>query len=240
MLSKNEIKLITSLQQKKYRMRSGFFLAEGVKVVNECINSSLNIQNIYALDSYQLPKDNLPIQYITEQELKKISTLKTPNEVIAVVEIPEEQKINNKGVVMALDGVRDPGNLGTIIRLCDWFGVETLICSNDTVDCYNPKVIQATMGSIARVKIHYLELADFLKQSKMPVYYTTLNGDDIYKTELPKEAIIVMGSESHGIKEELLAIKHNSLTIPQKGEQSNIESLNVATAAAIVLNEFCR
>lgn len=240
MLSKNEIKLITSLQQKKYRIRSGFFLAEGVKVVNECIQSSYNLQNIYALDSYQPPIENLPIQYITEKELKKISTLATPNEVIAIVEIPEDLPLVNKGVIMALDGVRDPGNLGTIIRLCDWFGIETLVCSKDTVDCYNPKVIQATMGSIVRVNIHYLELVDYLKNSKLPIYYTVLNGENIYQINLPKEAVIVMGSESHGIKKELLELKHHALTIPQKGQKSTIDSLNVATAAAIVINEFCK
>lgn len=240
MLSKNEIKFITSLQQKKYRMRSGFFPVEGVKVVNDCIQSSLKVQNIYATNNYKPPIDDLPIQRISEVALNKISTLKTPNEVLAIVEIPENKPIKENGIIIALDGVRDPGNLGTIIRLCDWFGVDTLICSHDTVDCYNPKVVQATMGSIVRVNILYLVLDDFFKTTNLPLYFMTLEGHNVYDIKPYKDAVIVLGSESHGIRATLHNIKHKAITIPCQNNHSSIDSLNVSIATAIVLSEFCK
>ncbi|PIE48300.1 MAG: RNA methyltransferase [Flavobacteriales bacterium] len=239
MLSKNEIKLITRLQQKKYRLRTGFFIVEGVKNVNECINAGMTIQNIYATDNYKAPEGSTPVQRLSDSDLHKISALTTPNEVLAIVEIPERQPIEDNGLIVALDGVRDPGNLGTIIRLCDWFGVKSLVCSQDSVDCYNPKVVQATMGSIARVDIYYSDLEHFLSQTTLPLFFTTIQGDNLYKVPKPENAVIVMGSESHGIRQPLLNIRHQAITIPRRGD-STIESLNVATAAAITINEFCK
>ena len=178
---------------------------------------------------------------IDEAELKKISSLTTPQTAVAVVSIPESKKPELKGLVLALDGVQDPGNLGTIIRMCDWFGVEQLICSAGTVDCYNPKVVQATMGSIARVHINYVSLPEFLKNEvgKMPVFGAFLEGENIYTEDLP-EGIIVMGNEANGISAEVEELITKKLVIPQFGNTQETESLNVATATAIFLSEFRR
>jgi TrmH family RNA methyltransferase len=139
-----------------------------------------------------------------------------------------------------LDSIRDPGNLGTIIRLCDWFGINQLVCSEDTVDCYNPKVIQATMGSIARVQINYTDLTNFIKESKLPIYGASLSGENIYKHTLPEKVILVMGNEANGISSEINSLLTNRITIPQYGEQQDTESLNVASATAILLSELMR
>jgi TrmH family RNA methyltransferase len=175
---------------------------------------------------------------VSDADLKKISALATPNTCLAVFKMPKEKKIEASGLILALDSVRDPGNLGTIMRLCDWFGIQQLICSKETVDIYNPKVVQATMGSIARVNVSYVDLNDFLTNTSLPVFGTFMNGDNIYKTALPQEGIIVMGNEANGISPELEKIIKNRLTIPRFGTIQKTESLNVATATAIVLSEF--
>ncbi|MBT8268431.1 MAG: RNA methyltransferase, partial [Bacteroidia bacterium] len=154
--------------------------------------------------------------------------------------IPEPAPIDQSGIIIALDAVNDPGNLGTIIRLCDWFGVRDLVCSSDTVDCYNPKVVQATMGSIARVNITYTSLDSFIKNSGMESYGAVMNGANIYSTDLPSSGILVFGSESHGISEELNSKLGKKLTIPRFGDDQQTESLNVANAVAIFLSEFRR
>jgi TrmH family RNA methyltransferase len=159
---------------------------------------------------------------------------------LAVFKIPEVKAINSSGLIVALDDIRDPGNLGTILRLCDWFGIQQLICSKETVDVYNPKVVQATMGSIARVNISYLDLIDFIATSKLPVFGTFMDGENMYTTNLPQEGIIVMGNEANGISSDLEKIIKNRLTIPRFGTLQKTESLNVATATAIVLSEFRR
>jgi TrmH family RNA methyltransferase len=177
---------------------------------------------------------------ITEAALKRISALKTPNKVLAVFKIPASVKIVHKGLLLALDGIRDPGNLGTIMRLCDWFGVTQLVCSEDTVDVYNPKVVQATMGSLARVNISYINLEDFFKESKLPVYGAVMNGEHVYETKLPEEAILLMGNEANGISENLLEFLSHEITIPRYGKLQQTESLNVAMATSILLSEFRR
>jgi TrmH family RNA methyltransferase len=159
---------------------------------------------------------------------------------LAIFRIPDQIQIVDKGLIIALDDIRDPGNLGTIIRLCDWFGIEQLVCSTSTVDLYNPKVIQATMGSISRVKVHYLNLLDFINSTTLPVYGTFMNGKNIYKELLPKEAVIVLGNEANGISASLEEIITNRLTIPRFGKLQQTESLNVASASAILMSEFCR
>jgi TrmH family RNA methyltransferase len=159
---------------------------------------------------------------------------------LAIFRIPDQIQIVDKGLIIALDDIRDPGNLGTIIRLCDWFGIEQLVCSTSTVDLYNPKVIQATMGSISRVKVHCLNLLDFINSTTLPVYGTFMNGKNIYKELLPKEAVIVLGNEANGISASLEEIITNRLTIPRFGKLQQTESLNVASASAILMSEFCR
>lgn len=237
-LSKNHTKLITSLRQKKYRQKHKMFVVEGVKVVQEFLQSSFELHLLFSADtSYQDYTNVIPI---SEAELKKISHLVTPNKVLAVFKIPETQKLEPLGLILALDTINDPGNLGTIIRLCDWFGVTQIICSNDTVDCYNSKVVQASMGSLIRVPIHYVNLDLFLKETDLPVFIADMEGDNVYKTELPENGILVMGNEANGISQEIQSISDYTLTIPRFGTIKQTESLNVATATAILLSEFRR
>ena len=240
MLSKNQIKLISSLQQKKYRFANQLFFAEGVKVIQELVKSNFELEHLYTTkeDFKDIPSNKITL--ITENELNKISALATPNTCLAVFKIPMESKIIESGLVLALDSVRDPGNMGTILRLCDWFGIEQLVCSKQTVDIYNPKVVQATMGSITRVNVNYVDLAPFLKKTKLPVFGTFMDSDNIYKTHLPQEGIIVMGNEANGISESIEKLVTKRITIPRFGQLQITESLNVATATAIILSEFRR
>ncbi|PTX44236.1 TrmH family RNA methyltransferase [Christiangramia gaetbulicola] len=240
MLSKSQIKLIKSLSQKKFRNTHGLFVVEGIKGVREFLNSDFELFSIYSTgERFKVQKDLLNL--IDERELKKISSLKTPQKALAVFKIPESKEIELGGIIVALDGVRDPGNLGTIIRLCDWFGIETLICSKDTADCYNPKVVQASMGSLTRVNIKYLDLKEFLVgQTEIPVLGTRLEGENVYNSILPNPAIVVLGNEANGISEEIGSLLDGKITIPQFGKVQETESLNVATATAIILSEFRR
>jgi TrmH family RNA methyltransferase len=240
MVSKNQLKLITSLQQKKYRFANKLFFAEGVKVVQELLASNFELEHLYTTQDDFEEVSNAKKSLIHENDLKKISALATPNSCLAVFKLPEENKIIESGLIVALDAIRDPGNLGTILRLCDWFGVKQLLCSRETVDIYNPKVVQATMGSIARVNVNYVDLDLFIAETKLPVFGTFMDGSNIYKTSLPSEGIIIMGNEANGISEELEKLAPNRLTIPRFGDIQKTESLNVATATAIILSEFRR
>lgn len=240
MISKSEIKSITQLQQKKYRDERGLFIAEGPKVIKELLAEGLRVQRFFSTEITSLSEvSETRHRHITAQELKKISNLKTANTSLAVFEKPDLQNMKDSGLVVALDAVRDPGNLGTIIRLCDWFGVTQLLCSQDTADCYNPKVVQATMGSIARVSVQYVSLAETLQNSKLPIFGAFMDGKNVYKSKLPQEGIIVMGNEANGISKEISAIISEKISIPQFGIATT-ESLNVATATAILLSEFKR
>jgi TrmH family RNA methyltransferase len=237
MLSKNQLKLITSLHQKKYRIRHGLFIVEGIKGITEFLNSSFKVVNLYCtevIDDFKMYE----YQQISEIELKKISSLKAPNKVLGVFEIPRMANIKNEGLILALDGIKDPGNLGTIIRLCDWFGIEQVVCSKETVDCYNSKVVQSTMGSLTRVSIVYADLHSFLEATNVPVYGALLKGENIYKSELKNDAILVIGNESNGISEEISKLISHQITIPRFGKLQQAESLNAATATAIILSEF--
>ena len=240
MLSKNQIKLITSLQQKKYRFANQLFFAEGIKVIQELLVSNFELVNLFSTkdDFEEVSNDKKTI--IPESDLKKISALTTANTCLAVFKMAEEKPIIESGLILALDSIRDPGNLGTILRLCDWFGINQLICSNETVDIYNPKVVQATMGSIARVNVNYIDLNAFIAQSKIPVFGTFMDGENIYKSTLPQEGIIIMGNEANGISPELEKLVKNKITIPRFGSLQKTESLNVSTATAIILSEFRR
>ncbi|MCF6180695.1 RNA methyltransferase [Lutibacter sp.] len=237
--SKIQLKLITSLSQKKYRIKHHLFMVEGIKGVQEFLNSKFEIFQLFTSEELLfLEVENRVV--ISEKDLKKISNLKNPNKVVALFKIPKENLIIKEGLIVALDEVNDPGNLGTIIRLCDWFGVNQLVCSENTVDCFNPKVVQASMGSLARVSIIYTDLEKYLQEIQIQKFATIMNGESIYKTKLPKNGVIIMGNEANGISDEILNLVTNKITIPRFGKQQQTESLNVATATAIILNEFKR
>lgn len=241
MFSKSQIKLIRSLSQKKYRHKHKLFIVEGKKAVNELLESNLKLHFLFTTENvFNVEEDKLYV--VSEAELKKVSQLSTPQKALAVFHIPEVRPLKEEGLLLALDGVQDPGNLGTIIRMCDWFGLDQLICSEGTVDCFNPKVVQATMGSIGRVQVNYLNLPPFLNRIKMklPVYGAFLQGSDVYQAALPSEGLLVMGNEANGISPEVEAEILKKLSIPRFGKSKETESLNVATATAIFLSEFSR
>jgi TrmH family RNA methyltransferase len=240
MVSKNQIKLISSLHQKKHRQTHQLFIAEGIKGIQELLDAHFELEHLYTTQTdFETVASNLKT-LVTDADLKKMSALTSPNTCLAVFKMPEVKAINSSGLIVALDDIRDPGNLGTILRLCDWFGIQQLVCSKETVDVYNPKVVQATMGSIARVNVTYVDLYDFITKSKLAVFGTFMDGENMYTTNLPQEGIIVMGNEANGISSDLEKIIKNRLTIPRFGTLQKTESLNVATATAIVLSEFRR
>jgi len=240
MVSKNQIKFITSLQHKKYRIMHHFFIAEGVKVIQEFLDSNYVLEHLYETDFLFEQVSASQKTLIKEDDMKRITAFSSASSCLAIFKIPSPTKIMDNGVIVALDDIRDPGNLGTIIRLCDWFGISQIVCSQETVDVYNPKVIQATMGSISRVSINYIDLKDYVSKSKLPVYGTFMEGNNVYSEELPGEAIIILGNEANGISKELEKIIENKLSIPRFGSIQKTESLNVASAAAIFLSEFKR
>lgn len=238
MISKSQTKFITGLQQKKYREQNGLFVAEGPKIIAELQDEGLKLHAHFSTSPEDVVAENHFL--VSAAELKKISSLKTANTALALFEIPTPKPLEQQGLIVALDAVRDPGNLGTIIRLCDWFGVRHLVCSEDTVDCFNPKVVQATMGSLARVHLHYIPLREFLKNSHLPVFGAVMDGKNVYSQQLPAEGILVMGNEANGISNEILETIPNRIGIPRFGKIQKTESLNVATATAILLSEFRR
>lgn len=240
MVSKNQIKLISSLHQKKFRQLNQLFIAEGVKVIQELLDARFELEHIYATTSMFEGVVAAKFSLISNDELKKISALTVPNNCLAIFKIPETKRFVEQGLVVALDSVRDPGNLGTILRICDWFGISQVVCSPDTVDIYNPKVIQATMGSIARVNCVFSDLLPILQNTNLPVFGTFMDGENIYESTLPQEGIIVMGNEANGISELVENAIKNRIAIPRFGALQKTESLNVATATAIILSEFRR
>jgi TrmH family RNA methyltransferase len=245
MLSKSQISLFKSLQHKKFRNVHGLFLAEGFKSVAEFIASGYPVQTVYHTDAIA-PKllklsSKINFQEISLNDLAKISSLTTPQEVIALIKIPQWPALNaallkNK-YALVLDGVQDPGNMGTILRTADWFGINHIICSEDSVDVYNPKVVQATMGSLARVNVYYADLEAAIPNLNMPVYGALLNGQNIYTTRFNTEGLIVMGNEGNGIRPGVQKLVNIAITIPGAGVT---ESLNVAIATAIFCSEVFR
>jgi TrmH family RNA methyltransferase len=240
MVSKNQIKLITGLHQKKFRHAGGLFIAEGLKVIRELIAAGLRMEHLFVTETLSAEFDAAGKELVTEAELKKISALTTPSGCLAVFAMPEPKPVAETGLIIALDDIRDPGNLGTIIRLCDWFGITELVCSGETADIYNPKVVQATMGSIARVNVTYTNLSDFLAGTKLPIFGTFMDGKNIYGETLPRSGVIVFGNEANGISAAVEKLAANRIAIPRFGDLQKTESLNVATAAAIILSEFRR
>jgi TrmH family RNA methyltransferase len=239
MVVKSELKLIKSLQQKKCRNEHGLFVIEGKKAVGELLNSTIVPYKVYVTNPLNLNVDSDCLQLVSAKELQQMSALKNHNGVLGVFHIPAPKPIESKDWILVLDSIQDPGNLGTIIRLCDWFGIANLVCSPDTVDCYNSKVLQATMGSIARINISYTDIPLFLERNLLPVYGSFMNGVSVYESELPKKGILVMGNEGNGISEAIKRFCNHNISVPQYGKVTT-ESLNVGTATAVLLNEIRR
>lgn len=249
MIAKSELLRVKSLHNRESRATLGLFIAEGEKIVGEILNSNLELESIYITEKglEHLSQSSNRVVQVSPKEMERMSTLKSPTSILAVVKIPNYQlySASNSELSIALDTIQDPGNLGTIIRLADWFGVESIVCSSDCVDCYSPKVVQATMGAILRVKVHYTELVKYISQAKnnnVKIYGTLLDGDNIYDKALSKGGVIIMGNEGRGISKEIMNFVDNRLYIPPYpiDKSDNSESLNVAVATAIICSEFRR
>lgn len=245
MLSKAQISLITSLQHKKFRKQHGLFIVEGAKSVIEFLSSDYQIHSLYTTAEARTKMSNLPRKLkcidVSTSEFQKISSLTNPQGVLALVHLPVSETFDwsllRRQHSLLLDDIQDPGNLGTIIRTAEWFGIQHIICSIGTVDAFNPKVVQATMGSLARIKIYYTPLADFINQAEIPTFGALLNGKSIYKTDFGKAGLIVMGNEGNGIGKEIVEKVDHAVTIPRRGRA---ESLNVAVATTVFCSEIAR
>ena len=240
MLSKAKIKLINQLAQKKYRQQTGLFIAEGHKTVGDMMDYFTS-EYLYYTSDYKgstVANESCEVAY---DELKKISRLETPQNVLAVFRMPvyEGVSINPDELTLALDGIQDAGNMGTIIRIADWFGINNIFASKNTVDVFNPKVVQATMGALSRVRVHYVDLPLELSKVESPIYVTALDGENINKSSLTKNGVIVMGNEGNGVSKEVMSIANKKLLIPSyPPERPTSESLNVSVATAIVVSMF--
>jgi TrmH family RNA methyltransferase len=240
MLSKNEIKYIQSLCHKKQRQQDGLFVVEGPKLLEEVLNSNYTVKKIFALQEWAAQNITaVHVTIINEDELKKISTQQHPNQVLAIVEQLKEnaKPLFKNSFSLMLDGIQDPGNLGTIIRIADWFGIKQMVCSEDTVELYNPKVIQSTMGSFTRVKLWYTDLKSVLMNIDVPVLGALLQGENIYDAGTFKEGVLLIGNEGKGIREEILPFVTHPVTIPKIG---GAESLNAAIAAGILVSHLIK
>ena len=239
MVTKSELKYIQSLSDKKVRLETGCFIAEGVKLVGEMIAAGYPLKAVYALDSWDSPDASIEVTRIEVFELEKMSMLQTPNQVLAVAMMPQKEvALDLAGqLTLVLDGIQDPGNMGTIIRTADWFGITQIVASEDTVDVYNPKVIGATMGSFMRVSVTYKNLQEWMPTVKLPVYGALLEGENIFTTNAVKEGLLVIGSEGKGIRENILDLITYPVTIPKIG---GAESLNAGIAAGIIVAQLTR
>ena len=239
MVTKSELKYIQSLSDKKVRLETGCFIAEGVKLVGEMIAAGYPLKAVYALDSWESPDTSIEVTRIEAFELEKMSMLQTPNQVLAVAMMPQKKETLNLAgpLTIVLDGIQDPGNMGTIIRTADWFGITQIVASEDTVDVYNPKVIGATMGSFMRVSVTYKNLADWMPTIKLPVYGALLEGENVFTIKTPQKGLLVIGSEGKGIRENILDFITHPVTIPKTG---GAESLNAGIAAGIIVAQLTR
>jgi len=241
MLIKSQVKYIQSLSHKKLRDSEGVFVAEGPKLINELLSAGLPVQQLLAVKEWIGEQDKAVADLVTEitpSELERISQLQTPNQVLGIFKKPAltTRRPERNTISLMLDTIQDPGNLGTIIRCADWFGITQIFCSTDCADAYNPKVVQSTMGSIARVQVVYGSLTEWLTQEpELPAYAAVLHGTDLRKMPPVKEGVIIIGNESKGISEELLALCRNRITIPRQG---HAESLNAAVATGIILSHL--
>jgi len=241
MISKNQLKLIRQLGQKKYRKQYNQYLVQGEKNVLELLNSPLKAVDIFAtqafINAHQSQYPHTQLIEAQEDQLTKASTLVSNNAAIAIVNMPNAELPKNNGLILALDGVSDPGNLGTIIRVADWYGIKHIVTSTDSADAYNPKTISATMGSFVRVSVSQVELPEYLQTLNLPIYGAFLDGKSVHKTQFSGEGVLLMGSESHGIREQCAKLVSDKITIPAFG---GAESLNVAMATGIILDNFKR
>jgi TrmH family RNA methyltransferase len=239
MVTKSELKYIQSLSDKKVRLETGCFIAEGVKLVGEMIAAGYPLKAVYALDSWESPDATLEVTRIEAFELEKMSMLQTPNQVLAVAMMPQKKETLDLAgpLTIVLDGIQDPGNMGTIIRTADWFGITQIVASEDTVDVYNPKVIGATMGSFMRVSVTYKNLGDWMPAIKLPVYGALLEGENVFTIKTPQKGLLVIGSEGKGIRENILDFITHPVTIPKTG---GAESLNAGIAAGIIVAQLTR
>lgn len=214
------------------------FLVEGNKTITELFNSNFKIKEIFSTDPQKLDRAEVPITHISDNELKKISFLQNPKDSVAVCYLNEEKKMEDGNLQLVLDGIQDPGNMGTIIRLADWFGLEQIICSKDTVDFYNPKVIMSSMGSFTRVNIVYTDLAEYLSLTKNINIGTDMDGENIYSFNRPEKMNLILGNEGNGIRPEIERLLEKSIMIPRFGQSQSTESLNVSMAAGIILGQL--
>ena len=240
MVSKKDIKLISSLKQKKFRFLNKSFVVEGKKSISEFLDSKFELIKLFSIDCSFFADINRQVE-VKSEELKKISFFNSPDDHLAIFKIPNQKSINETRLIVALESIRDPGNLGTIIRTCEWFGVNDIICSNDSVDCFNPKVVQSAMGSLSRISINYLDLNSYLKNTKLNLTGMTLNGDSLYTNKSSFEkGILIFGNEANGISDKLLSVLNQNLTIPRSINSDFPESLNLSISVGIVLGEIKR
>lgn len=235
MLTKAEIKLINQLKLKKTREKHQLFIVEGDKSIQEFLDGPFQLVSLYGLENTFFSKG---LKKITPQELKKISHLTTPQNSLAVFKLPHWGIPKKSGFLLGLDGIQDPGNLGTLIRLADWFGITHIICSKNTVDVFNPKVIQASMGSLNRIQIHYLDLERFLNDFPAPIFGAFMDGENVYQKNLSPEGILILGNEGNGISTEIKNLCTQKISIPQVEKTGKTESLNVAVAGSILISQF--
>ena len=237
MIAKNQIKFIKSLSLKKNRQKEQLFIAEGEKIVAELLNSNFEFHEIFATNEWILKNTDVRAIKVNHSELDRISNLKSANNVLAIVKIKQEKLSITDGLTLVLDDINDPGNLGTIIRMCDWFGVKQLVCSKSTVDCFNPKVVQSAMGSLFRVPIIYTDLEEYVTKVDTPIYGAFMNGENVRNVKVPESVHLIMGNEANGISEEINNLITDKVAIKNIGNSA--DSLNVAVATAILLHEFC-
>jgi len=240
MITKNQIKYIRGLSLKKNRMKEQCFIVEGEKSLYELLDSSFEVVELFAIKDWINENKEVPkkVQTVSFKELERISNLKSPNKVLAVVKMKKQEVIRQKlGIILVLDDIHDPGNLGTIIRMCDWFGIKQIVCSENTVDIYNPKVVQATMGSLFRVNVLYVNLVKYLSKVNAPIYGSYMKGENIKNTNSERNSHLVIGNEANGISPEVSKFITDRVAIKNIG--GTTESLNVAVATSILLHEFC-
>ena len=236
MVTKNQIKLIKSLAFKKNRIKNQLFIVEGKKIAEELLDSDYEIVSVFATRDWIARNMFNTVIQVSNTELNRISNQKSPNEVLMLVKIKKHQIIDDDGIKLVLDDINDPGNLGTIIRTCDWFGVKQIICSNNTVDIYNPKVVQSAMGSIFRVNVIYTDLTDYLSNVEKPIYGAYIDGNNVRDINFPKDLHLVIGNEANGISKEITQYISNNIAI--ENISNSAESLNAAVATSILLHEI--
>lgn len=240
MLTSHKIKIIQSLDKKKFRQKYNLFLVESNKIIKELANSHVKVVEIFSTKASELENffEKSLINEISSSDLKKISFLQNPKDSVALCELSSYNKNMDSDIKIVLDGVQDPGNLGTIVRLADWFGISEVVCSKDTVDLFNPKVLMSTMGSFNRVDVSYVDLVDYLKNYKNPIFGTDMDGENIYTIDFPKKFCLIMGNEGNGMRESVEKLLSNVITIPRFGHQKSTESLNVSMATSIILGQI--